>query len=117
MILAVLILICVAAVINECSEMKKLQTDIDEQNFVTHTGEFYYYRSKYRNKEFYWSSIGLVNGDGSEITVYYPDKYGISDVHTAYQQWLPDEDGTFRGTVVYAENSRTIVYWEYEKVQ
>ena len=90
------------------SEIKKLQTDIERQDYSTYIGEFEYSQEWYRSRDPYWITIRLTDADGNVKTLSYPDKHRRYGLHTEDEPKLT-EYGTYRGRLVYGKNSRVIV--------
>lgn len=86
-----------------------LQTDIDTCAFITYRGQLVH--CDYQKDSFY-HSVTIYPDGTSSLRLDYPD-YGN-------QYHLHDDSGlmpvgTFSGTIVYAKNSKVIVYWFSEE--
>lgn len=105
--IVVLLVMCVYANLGLLSNYDKINRDIENGLFVETTGEFdiHYYRWKYGSNDNY----GVVRDTDLRI-------HDIKNEYNTYAKYTKITAGKYRGSVVYGENSKKIVYWNLERI-
>lgn len=103
----ILVIFCAVGYIAYTARIQKMNTDIENGSFVELVGEIYIkpYRLKYGSSK----NLGVISGTDLKI-------YDMNNENGLYAKYTPISRGKYYGTIIYGENSKTVVYWDVERI-